>query len=1388
MKIKQIISIILASVMVTGIVPFNAFAAANKSISVTVGKGDGYNFNTIQGALDSIKETPTEKFPATISIAPGTYEEDVVVDLPYVKLESTDKNGEVIITYDKANGNADPAKNFGTDKTATFMVNETAVGFSAENITFQNSYNINTENKQTQAVAFESMADKVVLKNCKFIGRQDTLYLKGASKGQNEYGSANNARVYIADSYIEGTVDFIFGDATAYFDNCELYMTEYENGGHFTAPNTTLFNIGYVFNECKLSTSDKFSEEVISKIDLGRPWQCDAAYPNSGSNTVYINCTMPERYNTAGFSTWDSNTIENKIRFYEYNSVDSSGRVIDTSNRASFVKQLTAEQASYYNAYNVLKGNDSWNPLKKAGVVGAADITLNEYNISVPQDETYQLKVIALPMENEGAVSYESSDTGVAEINANGVIKAKALGTAKVSAILPSGLKATANVTVTAPRTELPEISHLSMTSNNTIMVGNIVKADYSYKLTSDNDIDAAKIRWYAVKDNKEYLIKEGVGEYYKSYTVQSRDVGCRLKIEVLPATETTYGEYGNVVSYLSEKIIASNVETSEVLLRDNFDNGTDGYTAVGQWTTINNGYNNFITANSTSDSPTTLFYNNGSKWGDVNFVGRYRFNPTEKGLASDGEFSIYFDYSENSYYRLKLGRGSNTKSLKLYLYKKTADSDEETLLASDESSLKNNIYQNAGEDNPYFNIVINKSGSNISIEFRLEDNDTKLAKLTATDNDSIVGTIGFEAKGAANVVLIDSISVEGSVNEGSENKIRLFLLGDSTAKNYGDDNTIGGWGEYLVNYFDGDVEIINKAEGGRSARSYLNQGRLKEVTDQLTPEDYVFVQFGTNDQRTDDNAYLEHSVVLGEPDEYGIYPTNPAYKCKTPDTLYNNYKNTEYPYDTTFYPYDSGTFKWYMKQHIDAIKKTGAKPVLLTPMCRMFFDSDGKITPHFGDNDGYITAIKQLAEEEGIMCIDMYEITKQLYESYGILTTQGLHNVKEDGTVDLTHYNKFGANLIASKMADRIKEETDLSISSHIITSSVAVEKTTDLKTANLFVVGGTYAEDDSTADYYIQGDGFGNYLQKYLSSKITVKNLALAGTTAKTYTATDNYNELMNSVQQGDYVILSFGNDDCKSNIDSVIDGTVEDKNSFAGYMYNYYIKPLLEKNVIIVMLTPFAERRYDTNGAFDPAVFKQTDILTQLVVDYGLYFVNTYDVSSEIYTTMGEEGGKVLNAYDESGLMANTLSEFGADLMAKRILNNLTYSSISLKDYVLTDKINSNSKMTRADFICMVMNVLKVKGEANTNFDDVTKGKYYYDAIGLAKTYGIVEATENNKIEPEAALNGEMVQSILENASKFMAKNTDLADVYGLAKGEIAPEIGIWAVDRLYEELNK
>ena len=86
------------------------------------------------------------------------------------------------------------------------------------------------------------------------------------------------------------------------------------------------------------------------------------------------------------------------------------------------------------------------------------------------------------------------------------------------------------------------------------------------------------------------------------------------------------------------------------------------------------------------------------------------------------------------------------------------------------------------------------------------------------------------------------------------------------------------------------------------------------------------------------------------------------------------------------------------------------------------------------------------MAAENNVVCINAYDITKALYESYGVMTTQGLHDVKDDGSMDLTHYNKFGANIVASKLADAVGEQIP-ELKSHLKASTKAVSKTDDMK-----------------------------------------------------------------------------------------------------------------------------------------------------------------------------------------------------------------------------------------------------------------------------------------------------------------------------------------------------
>jgi lysophospholipase L1-like esterase len=259
---------------------------------------------------------------------------------------------------------------------------------------------------------------------------------------------------------------------------------------------------------------------------------------------------------------------------------------------------------------------------------------------------------------------------------------------------------------------------------------------------------------------------------------------------------------------------------------------------------------------------------------------------------------------------------------------------------------------------------------------------------------------------------------------------IKVYLAGDSTVKSYGPGRGEGGWGEFLQYYFKDNVTIINNAEGGRSSRSFINESRLKNILDVIQPGDYLFVQFGHNDCSNAD--LLERYTPVGLPDAKGVYPVTAGKLVETPTELI-----TSKPlHGKTYFAHDSGgTFKWFLKQYIEGAKAKGAIPVMVTPVSRMYF-SGTTIREHHDDNtshgNAYVTAVKQVATEEGALCIDMFGITKAMYERLGIKEATRMQFVKKGGVTDNTHYNKFGGFYVGGLMAEEIKK-ANISISPYV-------------------------------------------------------------------------------------------------------------------------------------------------------------------------------------------------------------------------------------------------------------------------------------------------------------------------------------------------------------------
>ncbi len=147
----------------------------------------------------------------------------------------------------------------------------------------------------SQAVALSLREDRAVLRHVRLLGAQDTLYASsiGCMNGQS---ACRTGRQYYSDCYIEGHVDFIFGDAKAVFENCEIHSIPHGPGGYLTAQSNTRVgqDAGYVFNHCKI-TADKGAGEVY----LGRPWR-------DYSTVIFMNTDIEAPIVAAGWSDWQS--------------------------------------------------------------------------------------------------------------------------------------------------------------------------------------------------------------------------------------------------------------------------------------------------------------------------------------------------------------------------------------------------------------------------------------------------------------------------------------------------------------------------------------------------------------------------------------------------------------------------------------------------------------------------------------------------------------------------------------------------------------------------------------------------------------------------------------------------------------------------------------------------------------------------------------------------------------------------------------------------------------------------------------------------------------------------------------------------------------------------
>lgn len=295
--------------------------------TVTVAADGSGQFTKVQDAIMSVPNGTADN-PVFIRIKSGTYKE-----LIYIQREKRffhlvgDDAKTTILTYDlHANLPGSDGKPIGTFRTPSVTID--ADDFTAENLTFANS-----AGPVGQALAIRVDGDRAKFRNCRFLGHQDTILV-------------NRGRQYFEHCAIEGTTDFIFGGATAFFEDCDIHCLKSSYITAAATPDSEPF--GFVFRNCRITAATGV------EMYLGRPWRDHAA-------VTFLDCELPGAIRPAGWHNWDLPRRELTARFAEHGN---TGPGADTKGRVHWSRQLTDDEAAEITPQKVLSGADSWQPTR----------------------------------------------------------------------------------------------------------------------------------------------------------------------------------------------------------------------------------------------------------------------------------------------------------------------------------------------------------------------------------------------------------------------------------------------------------------------------------------------------------------------------------------------------------------------------------------------------------------------------------------------------------------------------------------------------------------------------------------------------------------------------------------------------------------------------------------------------------------------------------------------------------------------------------------------------------------------------------------------------------------------------------------------------------------
>ncbi|WP_283246439.1 SGNH/GDSL hydrolase family protein [Paenibacillus sp. Marseille-Q4541] len=360
---------------------------------------------------------------------------------------------------------------------------------------------------------------------------------------------------------------------------------------------------------------------------------------------------------------------------------------------------------------------------------------------------------------------------------------------------------------------------------------------------------------------------------------------------------------------------------------------------------------------------------------------GEYRFDFGD-GLVADG----YTGINAQSAYSEEIGYGFTDLSTV-----SVADRGGEDLIRSDFARVDNAVFQIDLPSGDY-NVALIAGDQQESSEIAIKAERMQKVQLTAKGageflemNFSLAlvdGQLNLEFTGSA--AKLNALVITRLPERTAGDQPTIYIAGDSTVQTYDPYwKPEAGWGQMLPRFFSDQVLIKNHAIGGRSTKSFINEGRLDEILKVIQPEDYFLIQFGHND------------ATISIPDRYA----SPA------------------------------DYKEYLRTYIHGAEQRGATPILVTPVGRRDFNPDtGKFNVSFPE---YVAAMKEVAVEENTKLVDLSARSVAYYDSIGpeeaksvfLHTDPGVYGAFPNGSADNTHFQEYGAIQLARMVAQSIAE-----------------------------------------------------------------------------------------------------------------------------------------------------------------------------------------------------------------------------------------------------------------------------------------------------------------------------------------------------------------------------